>query len=79
MSAEEGRELGGANTGGKEAGPPNQNSAELLGFCRKVLWKVLKIEKKPVEEPSYRTPRILQNSACQTLLILLPEILPPIR
>ena len=62
--------------------PPN--SAEPLGFCRKVLQNVSH-GKKPVEERFCRTPKVLQNPkgsaelwepspAFQALQILLPTL-----
>ena len=36
-----------------------------FGFCRKVVWTVSH-NRKPVEDPSYRTPKILQNFGSQT-------------
>ena len=44
--------------------PPPQNSAETLGFCRKVLWKVSHC-KHLVEELSYRAPKVLHNFGSQ--------------
>ena len=55
--------------------PPPQNSADRLGFCRKVLRKVLH-SKKLVEEKLCRTPTVLPdfgwepNPAFQSLQIL---------
>ena len=40
--------------------PPHQNSGECWGFCRRVLRKGLH-SRKPAEEPSHRTPKVLQN------------------
>ena len=44
-----------------------QNSAEPLGFCRKVLEKVSH-SRKPVEERFCRTPKVLQNLGNQAQL-----------
>ena len=66
--------LGGKDAGPQKTGrqvwapPPHpQDSAEPLGFCRKVLQKVSH-SKKPVEETFRRTPKVLQNFGSQTQL-----------
>ena len=45
----------------------SQNSAEPLGFCRRVLPNLLHSE-KPAEEPSHRNPKVLQNFGSQAQL-----------
>ena len=46
---------------------PPQNSAEPLGLCRRVLQKSLH-SRKPAEEPSHRTLKVLQNFGSQAQL-----------
>ena len=45
-----------------------QNSAEPLGFCRRVLRKGLH-SRRPVEEPSHKTPKVLQKFGSQAQLL----------
>ena len=60
--------------GSAKPGSVPQNSVEPLGFCRRVLQKVPH-SKNFVEEPSYRTPKVLlgsgkPNPAFQTLQVV---------